>query len=80
MAVHDTHRPPVTGTPTDLGWWVKQGAIGGIIAGIVFALFEMIAAALMMGADAFVMPLRMIGAIALGPTKDDDGAERAEPS
>ncbi|MBI3968852.1 MAG: hypothetical protein HY329_24710 [Chloroflexi bacterium] len=50
----------------DTGWWVKHGVIGGIVAGIVFAMFEMIVAALMDGAMAFWMPLRMIGAIILG--------------
>ncbi len=50
----------------DVGPWVKQGAVGGVIAGIVFAMFEMIMAAVLNGADAFFMPLRMIGAIVLG--------------
>ncbi|MCZ7571242.1 MAG: hypothetical protein M5U01_22065 [Ardenticatenaceae bacterium] len=27
-----------------VGWWVKHGAIGGLIAGIIFAMFEMIVA------------------------------------
>ena len=49
---------------TDFGWWVKQGALGGLIAGIVFAIFEMIMAAILK--DAFFGPLRMIGGIALG--------------
>ncbi len=40
------------------------GAIAGVIAGIVFAMFEMIMAAIM--GDGFFMPLRMIGAIVLG--------------
>lgn len=52
---------------TDTGWWLKQGAIGGVIAGVAFAMFEMLATALLNGAAAFFMPLRMIGAIALGP-------------
>jgi hypothetical protein len=46
--------------------WLKHGLIGGIIAGIVFAAFEMIAAAILDGPDMFFMPLRMIGGIALG--------------
>ncbi len=50
----------------DTGWWVKQGAIGGAVAGIIFAMFEMLATALLNGAAAFFMPLRMIGAIVLG--------------
>ena len=46
--------------------WVKHGLIGGVVAGTVFAMFEMIMAAILDGADAFFMPLRMIGGIALG--------------
>jgi len=51
--------------------WVKYGIIGGAIAGIVFAMFEMIMAAVLNGADAFFMPLRMIGAIGLGKSALD---------
>jgi hypothetical protein len=51
---------------SDLGVWLRHGIIGGILAGIVFALFEMVAAAVMMGGEALFMPLRMIGGIALG--------------
>jgi uncharacterized membrane protein YagU involved in acid resistance len=40
--------------------------VAGVIAGLVFAVFEMITAALMMGPQAIFMPLRMIGAIVLG--------------
>jgi len=40
------------------------GAIWGILAGVVFAMFEMIMAALL--GDGFFMPLRMIGAMVLG--------------
>ncbi len=62
----------VTGTSAqqharaDMGDWSKHGALGGLIAGIVFAMFEMIMAAIMNGGDAFFMPLRMIGAMVLG--------------
>lgn len=65
MAVlHDTHVPV---TRAEISWALRQGAIGGILAGIVFAMFEMIASAMMMGGEAFFMPLRMIGAMVLGP-------------
>jgi uncharacterized membrane protein YagU involved in acid resistance len=37
------------------------------MAGLLFALFEMIAAALMQNPNSLFMPLRMIGAIVLGP-------------
>jgi hypothetical protein len=42
-----------------------------VIAGIVFAMFEMIMAVVTNGADAFFMPLRMIGAIGLGASALD---------
>lgn len=65
MAIlHETHMPV---TRAEVPWALTQGAIGGIIAGVVFAAFEMIASAAMMGPGAFFMPLRMIGAILLGP-------------
>jgi hypothetical protein len=51
---------------SDLTRWVGQGIIGGIVAGIIFAIFEMAVAAMQMGGEALFMPLRMIGGIALG--------------
>lgn len=54
--------------------WLRHGLIGGIVAGIVFALFEMIAAAVINGPNAFFMPLRMIGGIALGEQALDPGS------
>ena len=53
---------------TDLGAWIRYGVLGGIVAGIVFAMFEMIMALILDGPDAFFMPLRMIGGIGLGPS------------
>ena len=38
----------------------------GVVAGIIFAAFEILAAALLMGPEAAAMPLRMIGAMVLG--------------
>ncbi len=49
-----------------VGEWAKAGTVGGLVAGIVFAMFEMIMAAILNGTDAFFMPLRMIGAMVLG--------------
>ncbi|WP_245467825.1 hypothetical protein, partial [Mesorhizobium sp. M6A.T.Cr.TU.017.01.1.1] len=71
MAYRDYIHTPVT--PRDIRWGLQQGAVAGIVAGLVFAAFEMTASAFMMGADAFFMPLRMIGAIALGPEALDPG-------
>jgi hypothetical protein len=56
-----------------IGRWVKHGIVGGIIAGVVFAMFEMVMALVQMGAEMFFMPLRMIGGIALGPQAMDPG-------
>lgn len=65
MAVLAHSHAPVA--KSELPWALRQGAIAGIIAGIVFAVYEMVVSAAMAGAGAFFMPLRMIGAIALGP-------------
>ena len=40
------------------GTWVRAGVIGGIVAGIAFAMFEMIMAVVLNGSEAFFMPLR----------------------
>ncbi|PZR64906.1 MAG: hypothetical protein DLM71_00975 [Chloroflexi bacterium] len=50
----------------DLGAWLRFGILAGIVAGITFAMFEMIMAVVLNGGDAFFMPLRMIGGIGLG--------------
>lgn len=55
-----------TRTEMPISGWVKLGLIGGIFAGLVFAMFEMVMAAVLNGADAFFAPLRMIGAMVLG--------------
>jgi uncharacterized membrane protein YagU involved in acid resistance len=47
--------------------WAGHAAAGGVIAGIAFAAFEMIAGAVLMGVDNTFMPLRMIAGIVLGP-------------
>lgn len=47
--------------------------VAGILGGMVFAGFEMVAAAVLMGPQAFFMPLRMIGAMVLGPAALDPG-------
>jgi hypothetical protein len=48
------------------GAWTKYGATAGFIAGIAFAMFEMIMAVLLDGNSAFWNPLRMIAATVLG--------------
>jgi hypothetical protein len=65
MAVLTHSHIPVT--RSEAPWAIRQGAAAGVVAGVVFAAFEMVVSAVMMGAAAFWTPLRMIGAIALGP-------------
>jgi hypothetical protein len=55
-----------TDSHPNLSWWVGHGAIGGVIAGLVFAVFETIAAVVMDGLPAMFMPIRMISGIVLG--------------
>jgi hypothetical protein len=47
--------------------------VAGIIGGILFAAFEMLAAATLMGSQASFMPIRMIGAMLLGAGALDPG-------
>jgi hypothetical protein len=63
----------MTRPEAQLADWLKHGLIGGIIAGIVFAAFEMVMAAILDGPDMVFMPLRMIGGIALGQQALDPG-------
>jgi hypothetical protein len=56
---------------TDVGAWLRYGIPAGIIAGITFAMFEMIMALVLDGTDAFFNPLRMIGGIGLGQSALD---------
>lgn len=47
--------------------WILQGVIGGIVAGIIFSMFEMAWGFVQGGMEMAMAPLRMIGGIALGP-------------
>jgi len=51
---------------TDRGWSL-DAAEAGLAAGLLFAAFEMIVGAVMTGTEGFFRPVRMIGAIVLGP-------------
>ena len=50
-----------------------QVIAAGVTGGILFAAFEMLAAAALMGMQSVFMPLRMIGAMALGAEALDAG-------
>lgn len=61
----------------DVGAWLRHGILAGIAAGIVFAMFEMITAAVLNGPGALFNPLRMIGGIGLGKTALDPATSLA---
>jgi hypothetical protein len=65
--------------PKDAGWWLRGGVVGGALAGLIFAAFEIVAAAVTMGATSWLTPLRMIGAIVLGATALDPGSSAVVP-
>lgn len=62
-----------TGTGVGSGWAIKNGVIGGIIAGIVLAMADIIAAWVSMGQP--IAPLQMIAGVPLqrDPTTIDQG-------
>lgn len=60
-----------TKTSASMGKWIASGAIMGVIAGLIFAVFEMVVAGILQGT--FWGPLRMIGAIVLGSGALDPG-------
>src|ERR687892_1799737 len=66
-----THTRSFPTDTSDLGRGVKHGAVGGVLAGLVFPMFEMAMAAVQ-GQSPFA-PLRMIGGIALGEQALDPG-------
>jgi hypothetical protein len=66
----DTERPVSRKEPE---WWVKHGVIAGVLGGITFVVYEMVFVLLTRGAHAVLMPLRLIGAIALGQRALDPG-------
>lgn len=55
------------------GFGMNAIVVAGVLAGLVFAIFEMVMAAVMMGPQAFFMPLRMISGIVLGEAALDPG-------
>jgi hypothetical protein len=75
-----THvRFPMASDDPGWGWWLRHGVAGGVLAGLVFAAFEILAATMTSGASAWPRPLRMIGAIVLGRGAMDAGAPLLPP-
>ena len=53
------------------GWWLGQGAVGGLLGGAAFLAFEIAVAATTMGPAWTLFPLRLIGGIVMGPAAID---------
>src|SRR5438105_1399148 len=50
-----------------LGWWVGHGAVAGILAGVLFIMFQMLIAAFQTAGEGFFLPLRAMATIVAGP-------------
>lgn len=55
-------------------WWERHGTRGGIVAGVVFVLFEMLAVVFTPGLTDLLRPLRIRAAIMFGPEVIDPAA------
>lgn len=64
MTTNRVQQAPANQGQIATGWWWKQGAVAGFVAGIVFIVFEMILAAILKGM--FFGPLHLISGIILG--------------
>jgi hypothetical protein len=51
----------------DIFRWIGHGAVGGVLAGVLFIMFQMLIAAFQAGADGFFLPLRAMATLAAGP-------------
>ncbi len=66
------------GADHDIGWAVKHGAIGGVIAGIIFAMAEMLGSRFISG-NPFIMPLKAIASVPLGTPPPEIATSTAIP-
>ena len=51
----------------ELGWWVGHGAVAGVLAGMLFIMFQMMVAGFQTAGEGFFLPLRTAGTLFLGP-------------
>jgi len=56
-----------TGARGELFQWIGHGAVGGILAGVLFIMFQMLVAAFQTGAEGFFLPLRAMSTLVAGP-------------
>jgi hypothetical protein len=66
--------------PADASRWIAHGAVGGVLAGLVFAAFQVLAASVTGGPAHWLTPLRMIGAILMGGAVLDPGSPAVAPA
>ena len=49
-------------------WWIGHGAAAGILAGVLFIMFQMLIAAFQTGGQGFFLPLRAASTLIAGPS------------
>src|SRR5438132_1225350 len=50
-----------------LGWWLGHGAVAGVLAGVLFIMFQMLVAAFQTAGEGFFLPLRASATLFAGP-------------
>ena len=50
-----------------LARWIGHGAVGGILTGVLFIMFQLLIAAFQTGGDGFFLPVRAMSTLVLGP-------------
>jgi hypothetical protein len=60
----DVERPQVW---RELAWWIGHGAVAGVLAGVLFIMFEMLVAAFQTAGEGFFLPLRASATLFAGP-------------
>ena len=51
----------------ELGWWVGHGTMAGILAGMLFIMFQMLVAGFQTAGEGFFLPLRGAATLFAGP-------------
>lgn len=51
----------------ELAWWAGHGAVAGILAGVLFIMFQMLVAAFQTAGEGFFLPLRAMSTLFAGP-------------
>ena len=60
----DVERPQVW---RELVWWIGHGAVAGVLAGVLFIMFQMLVAAFQTAGEGFFLPLRASATLFAGP-------------